>query len=145
VIVIGAVGLAIGVFPGERNLLLTLLPAVMAAAGLAAVRLVSRGAASYRKRVEAEHPKVATSINSVASAVAATEEIVVHRSRRRSLLGALAYLGFDLLVLRMAFFAIHVHAVPGFAIVGMAYIIGGPANRSHCRPGSERWEGSPGC
>ena len=41
-----------------------------------------------------------------------------------SLLGALAYMVFDALVLWMAFFAIHAHPVPGFPVVMMAYIIG---------------------
>jgi len=40
------------------------------------------------------------------------------------MLGVLAYLGFDVLVLWTAFLAIHAHPVPGFAIVIMAYIIG---------------------
>jgi uncharacterized membrane protein YbhN (UPF0104 family) len=39
-------------------------------------------------------------------------------------LGALVYLWFDVLVLWSAFFAIHAHPVPGFAVVVMAYIIG---------------------
>jgi uncharacterized membrane protein YbhN (UPF0104 family) len=39
-------------------------------------------------------------------------------------LGVLAYLGFDVLVLWTAFLAIHAHAAPGFAIVVLAYIIG---------------------
>jgi uncharacterized membrane protein YbhN (UPF0104 family) len=39
-------------------------------------------------------------------------------------LGVLAYLGFDVLVLWTAFLAIHADPAPGFAIVIMAYIIG---------------------
>jgi uncharacterized membrane protein YbhN (UPF0104 family) len=36
----------------------------------------------------------------------------------------MAYLGFDVLVLWSAFFAVHAHPTPGFAVVVMAYIIG---------------------
>jgi hypothetical protein len=60
----------------------------------------------------------------VSTAVAATEQIVFHRDRRSGLLGAVAYLAFDALVLWTAFVAIHAYPVPGFAIVVMAYIIG---------------------
>ena len=40
------------------------------------------------------------------------------------MLGAVAYLGFEVLVLWSAFLAIHAHPVPGFAVVVMAYVIG---------------------
>ena len=40
------------------------------------------------------------------------------------MLGALAYLGLDVLVLWVAFLAVHAHPVPGFGVVVMAYIIG---------------------
>jgi hypothetical protein len=39
-------------------------------------------------------------------------------------LGVLAYLGFDVVVLWTAFLAIHAHPFPGFATVAMAYIVG---------------------
>jgi uncharacterized membrane protein YbhN (UPF0104 family) len=41
-----------------------------------------------------------------------------------TVLGAIAYLGFDLLILWLALAAVHAHPTPGFAIVVMAYIIG---------------------
>jgi uncharacterized membrane protein YbhN (UPF0104 family) len=123
-LIVFGVGLATGIFPGESNLLLTLLPAVIAGAGIAIVLLLSRGATRYSKRVESDHPKVATAITSIARAVAGTQQIVFHRDRRRALLGAIAYLGFDALVLWTAFLAIQVNPVPGFAVVVMAYIIG---------------------
>jgi uncharacterized membrane protein YbhN (UPF0104 family) len=123
-LVVFGVGLAIGIFPGARNLLLTLLPAALAAAGIGAALLIARGASRYGQRVESDHPKLATAIGSVADAVTATEHIVFHRDRRSGLLGAVAYLGFDALVLWTAFLAIHAHPVPGFAVVVTAYIIG---------------------
>lgn len=123
-LIVFGVCLATGIFPGERNLLLTLLPAVIVAAGIAAVLLLARGATQYSKRVEPHHRKIAGAITSLANAVAATNRIVFHGDRRQSLLGALAYMVCDALVLWTAFFAIHAHPVPGFPVVMMAYIIG---------------------
>ena len=123
-LILFGIGLATGIFPGERNLVLTLLPAVLAMAGIAAVLLVSRVGARYGERPDPAHPKIASSISSLANAAAATERIVFHRERRGSLGGALQYLGFDALVMWTAFFAIHARPVPGFAVVLMAYIIG---------------------
>jgi uncharacterized membrane protein YbhN (UPF0104 family) len=75
-------------------------------------------------RLQAKHPKVASAITTLADAVDDTERLLVHRGAWRSVLGVLFYLGFDVLVLWTAFLAIHAHAVPGFAVVMMAYIIG---------------------
>lgn len=123
-LIVFGIGLAIGIFPGARNLLLTLLPAGLAASGIGAALLIARGANGYSKRVESAHPKLATAVGSVSNAVAATQQIVFHRDRRTGLLGAIAYLGFDALVLWTAFVAIHAHPIPSFAVVVMAYIIG---------------------
>ena len=117
-------GLAAGMFGGERNLMLTLLPAVVAATGIVLALLIARRASTYAGRLENEHPRVASSITSLADAVDATDQILFHRGGLRSALGSLAYLGFDALVLWTAFFAIHAHPVPSFAILVMAYIIG---------------------
>ena len=116
--------LATGILPGESNLLLTLLPAVIAAVGVVGAVLVSRRAATYSGRLEPEHPKIAGFVTSLAEAVAATERIVFHRDRVKALAGALGYLGFDVLVLWTAFLAIGAHPVPSFPVVVMAYIIG---------------------
>jgi uncharacterized membrane protein YbhN (UPF0104 family) len=123
-LVVFGVGLATGIFPGEGNLLLTLLPAVIVSAGIVALLLLARAVPQYGKRVESRHRKIAGAITSLADAVAATNQIVFHGDRRKSLLGALAYMVFDALVLWTAFFAIHAHPVPGFPAVMMAYIIG---------------------
>jgi uncharacterized membrane protein YbhN (UPF0104 family) len=123
-LVVFGVGLAIGIFPGAHNLLLTLLPAALAAAGIGAALVIARGASRYSQRVASDHQRLATAIGSVADAVSATEQIVFHRDRRSGLVGAVAYLGFDALVLWTAFLAIHAHPIPGFAVVVMAYIIG---------------------
>ena len=48
-----------------------------------------------------------------------------HRGSAKIVLGAIAYLGFDMLVLQGAFVAIDAHPVPSFAVVSMCYLIGG--------------------
>jgi uncharacterized membrane protein YbhN (UPF0104 family) len=123
-LVVFGVGLATGLFASERNLLLTLLPAAVAATGIVAALLIARRATTYAQRLERQHPKLAGSITSLSEAVDATDRILFHRGRVTSLVGALGYLGFDALVLWTAFAAVHAHRVPGFAVVLMAYIIG---------------------
>ncbi len=123
-LIVFGLGLAAGIFSGARNPLLTLLPAAVAVCGIAAGLVSGRRATKLAERLSDDHPKAASSISSVAGAVQGTEQILFHRGRMRSLLGALAYLGFDALVLWTAFSAIHTQRAPGFAVVMMAYIIG---------------------
>ena len=123
-LVVCGVGLGIGIFGGERNPLLTWLPAGVAAAGIGGALLLARHGAKRAKALDAQHPKLAASIGSLATAVDATDRILFHRGSREGLLGAVAYLGFDALVLWTAFLAIHTKPLPGFAAVVMAYIIG---------------------
>ena len=52
------------------------------------------------------------------------DRFLFHGVRIKSLLGALAFLGFDLLVLWTAFLGVHAHPFPALGIVVMAYIIG---------------------
>lgn len=118
------VGLAVGILGSERNPLLTWLPAGVAAAGIGGALLLARRGDKRARVLEARHPMLAASIGSLATAVDATDRILFHRGSRKSLYGALAYLGFDVLVLWTAFLAIHANPVPGFAAVLMAYIIG---------------------
>jgi uncharacterized membrane protein YbhN (UPF0104 family) len=122
-IVCGA-GLGLGIFSGGHKPLLTWLPAGVAVAGIGGALLLARSGAKHAKSLEPKHPRLAGSIGALAAAVRATQRILFHRSSRRSLAGALAYLGFDALVLWTAFLAIHAHPVPSFAVVVMAYIIG---------------------
>ena len=121
-IVLG-IGLAIGVFPGEDNLLLTLLPAAVAAAGIVGALLLSRRSSAHAERLQAKHPKIATSISTLGDAVADTKALF-RRGGWTSVLGSIAYLGFEVVVLWTSFHAIHAHPVPSFAVVMMAYVIG---------------------
>ncbi len=123
-LIVFGLGLASGIFPGEQKLTLTVLPAAVAAIGIAAALLIARRAERYSARAQAKHPKIAVSIGTLARAVEDTRGLLTHRDGLRSVLGALAYLGFDVLVLWGAFIAIHADPVPGFAVVLMAYIIG---------------------
>jgi hypothetical protein len=69
-------------------------------------------------------PNASRPLSTLAKAVDDTRRLLLHRGSWTSVLGILAYLGFDVLVLWSAFLAIHTHPMPGFAIVIMAYIIG---------------------
>jgi uncharacterized membrane protein YbhN (UPF0104 family) len=123
-LIVFGVGLATSILAGEPQLLLTVLPAAVAATGIAATLLIARRASNHAERLQAKHPKIASALTTLANAVDDTERLLVHRSSWTSVLGVLAYLGFDVLVLWTAFLAIHAHPVPGFAIVIMAYIVG---------------------
>jgi uncharacterized membrane protein YbhN (UPF0104 family) len=117
-------GLAIGLFAGEHKLTLTLLPAMLALLGIVAVRLLSLRSSSHARVAPAKHQKLAAARATIVDAVNDTDRLLFHGGSLKSVLGALVYLWFDVLVLWSAFFAIHAHPVPGFAVVVMAYIIG---------------------
>jgi uncharacterized membrane protein YbhN (UPF0104 family) len=123
-LIVFGVGLATGVLAGDRRLLLTVLPAAVAVAGITAAVLTARRAGSHAERLQAKHPKIASALTTLASAVDDTKQLLTHRGSWTSVVGVLAYLGFDVVVLWTAFLAIHAHPFPGFAIVLMAYIIG---------------------
>jgi uncharacterized membrane protein YbhN (UPF0104 family) len=123
-LVVCGVGLGIGIFGGERNTLLTWLPAGVGAAGIAGALMLARRGAKRARALQGEHPKLAGSIGSLSTAVESTDRVLFHHGSRRSVFGALAYLGCDALVLWTAFLAIGTNPVPGFAAVVMAYIIG---------------------
>jgi len=123
VMILFGVALATRVLPGEPRLLLTLLPAAVGTVGIAGTLLIAPRASNHADRISAKHPKIAGGLTALASAVGDTKQLLSDRHSWRSLLGALAYLGFDVLVLWIAFVAIHA-PIPGFAIVVMAYIVG---------------------
>ena len=116
--------LAAGIFAGTGDLLLTLLPAGVAAGGITGALWIAHRATTYSRRLQPKHPKIAGGITTLAAAVDDTDQLLFHRGSWKALLGALAYLGFDTLVLYSAFFAVHAHPAPTYAVVVMAYIIG---------------------
>jgi uncharacterized protein (TIRG00374 family) len=126
-IVFFGLGLAIGVFSGEDNLALTLLPAGVVAIGIALALFVTRRAERLAQRLEAKRPRIAKAITTLAASVENTRDMLRHRGSTKIVLGAIAYLGFDMLVLQGAFVAIDAKPVPTFAVVSMCYLIGGLA------------------
>lgn len=123
-LVIFGAGLATGLLGGESNLLLTLLPAALVGAGMIAVLLLTPRAAARAKRLEAKHRKIARTITLLADSIEDTKQLLAPRGPRLAVLGVIAYLVFDVLVLWCAFLAVHADPVPAFPIVVMAYIIG---------------------
>jgi uncharacterized membrane protein YbhN (UPF0104 family) len=123
-LVIFGVGLATGIFTGESNLLLTLLPAAVAASGISVALLIAPRASTRGQRLQVKHPKIARAISALANAVEDTGRLLFHRGTWTSVLAIIGYLGFDVLVLWSAFLAVHAHPFPGFPIVIMAYVIG---------------------
>jgi uncharacterized membrane protein YbhN (UPF0104 family) len=86
--------------------------------------VIARRAQRFAARLEPRHRRIATALGTVARGVDDTKKLVLRGGNWRILLGAVAYLVFDVLVLWTAFYALHAHAVPAFAAVLMAYIIG---------------------
>ena len=123
-LVVFGLGLATGILAGRHDLSLTLLPAALAAIGVAAALLVANRVAPHAQRLAPHHPKIADSLTTLANAVDDTRRLLYHGGRRTAVLGAQAYLWFDVLVLFIALVAVHTHPVPTFAVVVIAYIIG---------------------
>jgi uncharacterized protein (TIRG00374 family) len=128
VIIVG-VGLALGVLPGESNLLLTLVPALIAASSVVGALLAGRAAASLHarlKRSEAAQSSARTRAllkTLVAVADGVGEAVALLREANAWLIaGLVAYLVFDLLLLWATFHAFG-HSPP-LAIVWIAYLIG---------------------
>jgi uncharacterized protein (TIRG00374 family) len=126
-IVFFGLGLATGLFSGESNLALTLLPAVVIVVGLFLVLVIARRAQQLADRLQQKRPKLANGVRTLALAVENTKSMLRHRGSGKTVLGAIAYLGFDMAVLQGAFVAIDAHPVPSFAVVSMCYLIGGLA------------------
>ncbi len=123
VVVIG-VPMWLGVIPGSRNPLLTLLPAVAAAVTIAA----TVGLAAWARRAlegrAHRHGRLTVALAAVGGGV--QDALTLIRERDWRLLGAVGYWLFDNLVL-LACLAAFAHA-PSFWVVAMAYLVGMLAN-----------------
>jgi uncharacterized membrane protein YbhN (UPF0104 family) len=137
--------LALGVASGKHDLALTLIPAAVTAAGVAAAILIARRAQRFAARLQSRHGRIAAAIGTVAGAVDDTSKLVFQRRDWRSLAGAVAYLGFDVLVLWSAFYAVHAQLVPAFAPLLMAYIIGALGGSLPLPAGAGAVGGIAGC
>jgi uncharacterized membrane protein YbhN (UPF0104 family) len=123
-LIVFGLALAAGILPGTQNPLLTLLPALVAAAGLGATPAFARHIARNATRRPAKHARIAGAIVALAQAVEDTKRLLFDRGNYRAVLGVMAYLFFDVLVLWSAFLAVHTHPLPEFGVVVLAYIIG---------------------
>ena len=120
------VGLAAGVLPGGGGLLLTVLPAVVAAGAIAAtlaLRRLARGAeARIRQRREGSRwARVAPALSATADGI----DEALHQLRQANpllLVGLAGFLVFDMLAFWASFRA--VGASPEMALIWMAYLIG---------------------
>jgi uncharacterized membrane protein YbhN (UPF0104 family) len=137
--------LGFGIVSGKHDLTLTVIPAALAAVGVAAAIVIARRAERFAARLESRHGRSAAAIGTVARAVDDTKRLVVHRADWRSVAGAVAYLGFDVLVLWSAFYAMHAQVVPAFAPVLMAYIIGALGGSLPLPAGAGAVGGIAGC
>ncbi|HEV2975025.1 MAG TPA: lysylphosphatidylglycerol synthase transmembrane domain-containing protein [Solirubrobacteraceae bacterium] len=128
VIVLG-VGLALGALGGESNLLLTLLPAAIATGAIVLTLLAGRIARGWRARLDRSAGAAASrrrlvvvkSLTAIGDGV--REALVLLREGNALLiLGLLAYLVFDVMILWAAFRALG--PAPPLAILWIAYLIG---------------------
>ncbi len=129
VIVLG-LALALGIFSGESNLLLTAVPAAVAATAVAATLMAGRVAGRWGARLKqqdaAGEPAPRTrALWKALTALADGVEEALSLLREGNLLlvaGLLAYLIFDVLILWAAFRALG--AAPSLAVLALAYLIG---------------------
>ena len=128
VIVIG-LGLATGVFGGEGNLLLTAVPAAVAAGAIVLALLAGRIARSWGRRLERPGSHALSRRKRVLmkglTAVGDGVEEAVSLLREGNLvliLGLIAYLAFDVMIVWATFHALG--PAPPLAILWIAYLIG---------------------
>lgn len=110
----------LGLLPGTRDPLLTLLPAALALALIAATLVAAAEAGRLAKRVRLRDGRVHVALVAVSDGVRDALALIARRERR--LLGALGYWLFDALVLYACVLAYG--PSPTFWAVAMAYLVG---------------------
>jgi uncharacterized membrane protein YbhN (UPF0104 family) len=123
VIVIG-IPMWLGLLPGSRRALLTLLPALLALGTMLGTIALAAWARRAAARRELKHGRVAVTLAAVGGGVEEALALIARRDPR--LLGSVAYWLFDNLTL-YACLAAFGHT-PSFWIVAMAYLVGMLAN-----------------
>src|SRR5437588_4125392 len=123
VLIAFGLGLAVGVFSGPDNALLSVVPAAVGVAVLAFFLALPRFAERGARRA-ADHRRMRRTLRALARTVRATEQIVFTPDPR--LIGAFAYLLCDIAVLWVCFRALG-HTPPVASVV-LAYQIGYLAN-----------------
>ena len=128
-LILVGVGLAIGVFPGEHNLALTLLPAAIAALSILGSVLAGRASPGLHRRLQSSEGgessrRAAIALQSVvATADGVNEAVAMLRESNAWLIGGIiAYLVFDMMILWASFLAFG--SAPPLAILSIAYLIG---------------------
>jgi uncharacterized membrane protein YbhN (UPF0104 family) len=119
VVLIG-VPMWLGLLPGSRNALLTLLPAACALAMIVGVLAAAAWAGRVSSQGRLSEGRVGVALNAIAGGVAEALQLIRQRDWR--LAGALGYWLFDNLTL-YACLAAFGHA-PSVWVVGMAYLVG---------------------
>jgi uncharacterized protein (TIRG00374 family) len=114
----------LGLLPGSRETLLTLLPAALALVAIVGVVVIASLAGELASRERSSRGRVGVALEALCAGV--SEALDAIRRRDSRLLGALAYWLFDNLVL-YACLAAFAHA-PSVWVVGMAYLVGMLAN-----------------
>jgi uncharacterized membrane protein YbhN (UPF0104 family) len=114
----------LGLLPGSRNPLLTLLPALIAAAAIVATIVAARWAGRRADRFSEQEGRGAVALVAISSGV--EDALCEIRRHDRRLLGAVAYWLFDVLTLFAALAAFG--HVASFWAIAMAYLIGLLAN-----------------
>jgi len=123
VVVIG-VPMWLGLLPGSRNPLLTLLPALAALATIAGTLALAAWARRAAARQRVERGRAAVALRALSGGVADALRLI--RAHNWRLLGAVAYWLFDNLALYASLAALG-HA-PSVWVVAMAYLVGMLAN-----------------
>jgi uncharacterized membrane protein YbhN (UPF0104 family) len=123
VLVFFGVGLAVGVFDGPGNPLLSVLPAAVGAAAIALFLALPRFADGLGDRLR-EHTRAAAILRGLGESIRDTETLL--RARNWRLAGAFGYLLFDIAVLWACFEALG--GAPPVAALVLAYQIGFIAN-----------------
>ncbi len=123
VIIIG-LGLALGIFEGHASLLLTVLPAAVAAGAIALVIAGGRWAGAWERRLtdsRGSGSRVVRVLRALSQGVSESLELLRGRDPWL-LLGLAGYLGFDVMILWAAFHAFG--GAPPLAIIWIGYLIG---------------------
>jgi len=128
--IVCGIGLRYGVFPGAAPFALTIVPAVLSAAGIAVIASMAFVPRDFERRLDqlAERSgrigrlaqRLARAPSTVGTGVRTAIDLI--RERRIGLLGAVAYWGFDIAVLGLSFRSFGA-AVP-VAVLVMGYFLG---------------------
>jgi hypothetical protein len=129
-LVVGGLGLHFGLFPGDAPVAMTLVPAILGAVVIAVVLLLGLVSGDLERRLatyghgEGTRSRWLRRAASVPATVSAGVRDAIDHVRHGdpSLVGALAYWGFNVAVLWASFHAFG--QAPPFAVIVMAYFVG---------------------